>query len=229
MSPPKKAAQRLSFAAAIFDMDGLLFDTESIARWAWQEALKSHGYIMEDELYFQFVGRDLKWREKILKQKYGADFPFDSVVLQRIEIGDTRELQEGLPTKSDVIELLTQLKTMGILMALATGTDRKRAIRRLQNAHIYHHFHIIVTSEDVAQGKPEPDIFLAASQKMQIKPEQCLVFEDSCVGVQAAHQAGMRAIMIPDIEIPSAEIRQLAYKVLHSLGDFQQLLPELCC
>src|SRR5689334_17378334 len=72
--------------AAIFDMDGLLFDTENIARWAWQQALASHGYIMNDNFYNELVGRDLSWRERILKQRYGNNFPFEAVTRQRIEI-----------------------------------------------------------------------------------------------------------------------------------------------
>ncbi|MGH1394595.1 MAG: HAD family hydrolase [Trichormus sp.] len=212
--------------AAIFDMDGLLFDTESIARWAWKQALASHGYLINDDFYHEFVGRDLSWREKILKQRYGNSFPFDAVTAQRIEIGDRRELQEGLPLKAGVLDLLHQLNNLGIVIALATGTARNRTIRRLTNAGILHYFRTIVTSEDVAQGKPAPDIYLEASRRINVVPVQCLVFEDSCVGIEAAFSAGMYPIMIPDIEQPSPEIRCLAYQVLPSLVEACTVLEQ---
>ncbi|MBD2346328.1 HAD family hydrolase [Anabaena subtropica] len=212
--------------AAIFDMDGLLFDTESIARWAWQQALTSHGYIMSGDFYNEFVGRDLTWREKILKQRYGNDFPFDAVKSQRIEIGDRRELQEGLPMKAGALNLLCQLHSLEIVIALATGTSRSRTIRRLSNAGILHYFTTIVTSEDVPEGKPAPDIYLEVSRRIHVTPVQCVVFEDSCVGIEAAFSAGMYPIMIPDIEHPSPEIRCLTYKVLDSLEQASQLLEE---
>jgi HAD superfamily hydrolase (TIGR01509 family) len=212
--------------AAIFDMDGLLFDTESIARWAWKQALASHGYMMSDDFYKEFVGRDLSWREKILKQRYGNNFPFDAITTQRIEIGDRRELQEGLPLKTGVLDLLYQLNHLGIVVALATGTSRSRTIRRLTNAGIPHYFTTIVTSEDVAEGKPAPDIYLEASRRINVAPVQCVVFEDSCVGIEAAFSAGMYPIMVPDIEQPSPEIRCLAYQVLDSLEQASELLEQ---
>lgn len=216
-----------SIRAAIFDMDGLLFDTESIARWAWKQALATHGYTMSDELYNEFIGRDLSWREKILKKRYGENFPFDSVTAQRIQIGDERELREGLPTKAGVLDLLKELSNLGVIIGLATGTSRIRTIRRLTNAAIDHYFTTIVTSEDVAQGKPAPDIFLEVSRRINIAPLHCLVFEDSCVGVEAAFTAGMRTIMVPDIEQPSTEIKKLAYRVLNSLEQVSDIIEEL--
>jgi HAD superfamily hydrolase (TIGR01509 family) len=212
--------------AAIFDMDGLLFDTESIARWAWQQALASHGYIMNDNFYNEFVGRDLSWRERILKQRYGNNFPFEAVARQRIEIGDRRELQEGLPVKPGALNLLSQLNSLGIVIALATGTSRSRTIRRLSNAGILHFFTTIVTSDDVLQGKPAPDIYLEVSRRIHVAPMQCVVFEDSCVGIEAAFTAGMYPIMVPDIEQPSPDIRCLTYQVLESLEQASELLEE---
>ncbi|MBH8565389.1 HAD family phosphatase [Nostoc sp. CENA67] len=213
--------------AAIFDMDGLLFDTESIARWAWKQALESHGYVMGNDLYNEFIGRDLSWREKMLKKRYGEDFPFESVTAQRIKIGDEREIREGLPTKAGVLDLLDRLSNLGVIIGLATGTSRVRTIRRLTDAAIHQYFTTIVTSEDVAFGKPAPDIFLEVSRRINVMPSQCVVFEDSSVGVEAAFIAGMCPIMVPDIEQPSPKITSLAYRVLNSLEQVSELIEEL--
>ncbi|MGH8000837.1 MAG: HAD family hydrolase [Brasilonema sp.] len=219
------------FKAAIFDMDGLLFDTESIARWAWKKALENHGYGMSEDLfndlYKEFIGRDLSWREKFLKRRYSASFPFESVKAERIEIGDDREIQEGLPVKPGALELLNQLNALGVILGLGTGTSLVRTIRRLTSAGIYQNFATIVTSENVAQGKPAPDIFLEVSRRIDVAPQECVVFEDSYVGVEAASSAGMCTIMVPDLEQPSAQIRSLAYKVLNSLDQASELLEEL--
>lgn len=219
------------FKAAIFDMDGLLFDTERIARWAWKKALENHGYEMSDDLfnhlYKEFVGRDLSWREKVLKRRYGESFPFESITAQRIELGDSREMQEGLPVKPGALELLNRLSGLGVILGLATGTSLVRTIRRLTSAGIYQYFATIVTSEDVAQGKPAPDIFLEVSRRIHVPPQECVVFEDSYVGVQGASSAGMCTIMVPDLEQPSAQIKSLTYRVLNSLEQASELLEEL--
>ncbi|ARV59994.1 HAD family hydrolase [Nostocales cyanobacterium HT-58-2] len=219
------------FKAAIFDMDGLLFDTESIARWAWKKALENHGYTMSHDLfnnlYKEFIGRDLSWREKFLKTRYGESFPFESVTLERIEIGDEREMKEGLPMKPGVLKLLNQLSGLGVILGLATGTSFIRTIRRLTSARIDQYFATIVTSEDVTYGKPAPDIFLEVSRRIHVAPHECVVFEDSCVGIEGASSARMCPIMIPDLEQPSAQTKSLAYRVLHSLEQADELLEEL--
>ncbi|GAB1542351.1 HAD family hydrolase [Scytonema sp. NUACC21] len=220
------------FKAAIFDMDGLIFDTERIARWAWKEALENHGYVMSEksfnELYREFVGRDLSWREKVLKKRYGETFPFKSVTAARIAIGDSREIQEGLPLKPGLLDLLNQLSNLGLILGLATGTSLVRTIRRLKSAGIEQYFVTVVTSEDVPKGKPAPDIFLEASRRINIPPFQCVVFEDSYAGVEAAFSAGMCTIMVPDLEPPTPQITRLTYRVLNSLEEANELLDELC-
>lgn len=219
------------FKAVIFDMDGLIFDTERIARWAWNRALENQGYTMSDELfndlYMEFIGRDLSWRKKCLQRIYGESFPFESVTAQRIEIGDSLEIREGLPLKPGVLDLLNHLSELGVILGLATGTSLIRTIRRLTDTGINEYFATIVTSENVSQGKPAPDIFLEASLRLDVVPSQCVVFEDSCAGVTAALSAGMCTIMVPDLEQPTPQIKSLVYQVLNSLEQANELLEGL--
>jgi len=215
------------YQAIIFDMDGLLLDTELTGRWAWNKALENHGYQMTDEIYLEFVGRDMSHRETVLKAYFGQQFPFESVKNQRISLGDAKETQDGLLVKPGVLDLLRILAKMEIPMGLATGTIRSRTLRRLASTGIHHYFSAIVTGEDVLHGKPAPDLFLEASRIMQIDPQQCVVFEDSCAGIKAASAAGMCPIMVPDLEKPSIEIENIVYCVLSSLENVDALLEKL--
>jgi HAD superfamily hydrolase (TIGR01509 family) len=219
--PPRK------YQAAIFDMDGLLFDTESIGRWAWGKALESYGYAMSDTIYNDFIGRDMAWRERVLKGAFGAAFPFEAVKALRIKLGDTREVEQGLPIKPGVLEVLHTLQNFPIKIGLATGTIRERTLRRLIHAKIDKHFTTVVTSEDVVNGKPAPDIFLETSRRLDVAAKACVVFEDSSAGIKAAAAAGMLSIMVPDLEDPPKDIVRIPYRILPSLEHQTHLLNEL--
>lgn len=217
MKPISPTAFSGPISAVIFDMDGLLLDTEATSRWAWDQAMAEHGYRMTDEIYRQFIGLVMNDRVKILQNRFGTTFPSDSVMVRRIELGDNREIEQGLAVKPGAIELVQTLAKQGIPLAVATGTFAPRTIRRLKSIGIFHHFAVIVTGEQVAAGKPAPDIFLEASRQLAVPAQRCLVFEDSCAGVRAASAAGMKVIMVPDLEMPTPEIAALAYRILPTL------------
>lgn len=217
----------MGIEAVIFDMDGLLFDTEATGRWAWDKSLESHGYAMTDDIYMQFVGRDMSHREYVLKMHFGLDFPFESVKALRILLGDSREIESGLKIKPGAVQLLAAFSKLGIPIGLATGTVRDRTLRRLQGAGIRNYFRAIVAGDEVHRGKPFPDVYFEASQRLGISPQKCIVFEDSCAGVQAAMAAGMRVVMVPDLERPTPDIKNMAYCILPSLIEAIERLPKL--
>lgn len=206
------------FSAIIFDMDGLLINTEATSRWAWDQALAEHGYRMSDVIYRQFIGLVIDDRLKILHEHFGATFPSKSVMARRIELGDSLEIEQGLSVKPGALELIQKLTIKGWPLALATGTYAPRTHRRLESIGLAQSFKVIVTGDQVKNGKPDPDIFLEASQQLAIPAARCLVFEDSCAGVQAAHAAGMQVIMVPDMQQPSPEVAKLAYRILPTLN-----------
>jgi HAD superfamily hydrolase (TIGR01509 family) len=207
------------FRAAIFDMDGLLLDTEATSRWAWDQAMAEHGYRMTDEIYQQFIGLVISDRGKILQDRFGAEFPCAAIMARRVELGDTREIEQGLVVKPGAVELVQALAAKGIPLAVATGTFAPRTLRRLKTIGLHQLFKVIVTGDQVTAGKPAPDIFLEASKRLGVAPEHCLVFEDSCAGVEAAANAGMQVIMVPDLEMPTPKIQSQAYRILPSLQD----------
>ncbi len=216
-------ANSKTLRAAIFDMDGLLFDTESIGRWAWTEALAEVGLTMTDELYRKLVGKDMASRRRILYEYFGAGLPFEQVKERRLAIGDERERGGGLAAKPGARELVAALAAAGVPLALGTGTERERAQRRLRDGGM-DHFDVIVTSADVGVGKPAPDIFLEAARRLGVAPDDCAVFEDSPAGVAAAERAGMAVFVVPDLEAPTAEELHIARAVA---ADLVSLLPEV--
>lgn len=214
-------ANTKTLRAAIFDMDGLLFDTESVGRWAWTQALAEVGLTMTDELYRQLVGKDMEARRLILCERFGDALPFEQVKERRLAMGDERECSGGLSAKPGALELVNALADAGVPLALGTGTERERALRRLRDGGM-DRFEVIVTSADVAAGKPAPDIFLEAARRLGVAPGDCAVFEDSPAGVTAAARAGMAVLVVPDLEPPTAEVRRIA-RVL--ADDLYGLMP----
>lgn len=210
---------QLPITAILFDMDGLMIDTERMAQRAWQQAGAEFGFTLPNELYLQAVGRTAKATEALFRAGLGADFPFEAVYARKQYYLYTAIEEEGIPTKSGLLELLALVDRQRIAKAVATSTARMLAIKKLTAAKLLHHFDTMVCGDEVAQGKPAPDIFLTAAAKLGVAPAHCLVLEDSSAGIQAAHAAGMRAIWVPDLIQPSPEIAPLAYCVV---GDLHQ-------
>jgi HAD superfamily hydrolase (TIGR01509 family) len=210
--------------AVIFDMDGLMIDTERMAQRAWQRAGAEFGFALPDALYLQAVGRTAKATEALFRAGLGADFPFEAVYERKQHYLYTTIEQEGIPTKPGLLELLDLVDRLALHKAVATSTARVLAIKKLTAAALLQRFDTLVCGDEVPNGKPAPDIFLAAAQKLGAAPEQCVVLEDSSAGIKAAHAAGMRAIMVPDLIQPTAEITPLAYCVMEDLHQVIALL-----
>ena len=211
-------------AAILFDMDGLMIDTERMAQRAWQRAGAEFGFTLPDALYLQAVGRTAKATEVLFRAGLGVDFPFEAVYARKQHYLYTAIEEEGIPTKPGLLELLDLVDQQGIAKAVATSTARMLALKKLTAANLLHRFETMVCGDEVAQGKPAPDIFLAAAAKLGVAPAHCIVLEDSSAGIQAAHAAGMRAIWVPDLIQPTATMTPLADRVLTNLYQVIDLL-----
>lgn len=216
--------------AVIFDMDGLMIDTERIAQRAWQIAGREGGFEIDDETYILAVGRTRDDTKEIFQAKYGEGFPFDNLYERKQQIMYELIDTEGIPTKSGLFELYDLIDELGIAKAVATSTARPTAIKKLTIVKALDRFEVIVCGDEIENGKPEPDIFLEAAARLgvatknSIAPQRCIVLEDSEAGIRAAHAAGMAPIMVPDMKQPSAEVADLADHVLDSLWAVQPLL-----
>ncbi|GMQ65392.1 HAD family hydrolase [Vallitalea maricola] len=211
----------------IFDMDGLMLDTESIALESWERAGKEFGYVISRELMMKAVGRTLVDTRKLLVKNLGDDFPFEEV--RKIRIDYTKEFMSlnGVPMKEGLIEFLEYCRTLKIPTAVATSTNRSDALELLEKVDIVGYFNTIVCGDEIEKGKPEPDIFLMASKKLGVNPERCIVLEDSENGILAATRANMIPIWIPDIIIESDIARDNARYICNSLNEVNIIINEL--
>lgn len=205
--------------AVIFDMDGLMLDTEPIYRAAWQQAAARVGHEISDALYATFVGRRVPDCEALLLQKFGVAFPMVEFQNHAREVCSAL-MENGIPYKPGLQQLLEFLEERRVPRAVATSTARGTALRCLGD--LAPRFHALATGEEVANGKPAPDIFLLAAQRLNIEPSRCLVLEDSVSGTQAGLAAGMRVIVVPDLVEPAPQ----ASHICQSLQEVRFLLEK---
>jgi HAD superfamily hydrolase (TIGR01509 family) len=209
----------------IFDMDGLMFDSERMAQHAWQQAARESGYDMSDDIFRVVVGRSLPAVEEELIKALGVDFPLKTVYQRKRVLLEEEIMGKGLPLKRGLLELLELIEQLGLQAAIASSSPCDVIIRNLEAAGLpLECFGAIVGGNEVQHGKPAPDIFLAAARALGALPERCLVLEDSNPGVQAAYAAGMLPVMVPDVVPPTKRSRSLAYRVVPSLERVVELL-----
>ncbi|OAI42132.1 hypothetical protein AYO41_01170 [Verrucomicrobia bacterium SCGC AG-212-E04] len=198
-------------------MDGLMIDSESIYQMAWLRAIREFEREMPDEVFRRFLGRNLPDSHALLAEIYGAEFDVGGFLGRCSTIARTHIEAHGIPHKTGLGTLLDALEARGLPKGVATSTRREWALRSL--GALADRFEVLATGDEVPRGKPAPDIFLLCAERLQVAPPACLVLEDSEAGIHAAHAAGMRVIMVPDLVEPTDEIRALAWRVCASLDE----------
>jgi len=212
--------------AIIFDMDGLMIDTERMALKAWQLAGADFGFPISADIFITMVGRNRWDSDRTLVKIFGSDFPVDAV-RKRYRIYVDGWIDEGkLAVKSGLLELLGFLGEISMPKAVATSTEYDRAIHKLSLTNLLGHFPTVIAGDQIENGKPAPDIFLAAATRLDILPERCLVLEDSDAGIQAAYEAGMTPVMIPDMKPPSEKSLAFAHRIFEGLEEFHDYFRE---
>ena len=215
-----------NFKAVIFDMDGLLLDTERIAMETFVLTCHDFDFDPDMDVYRTCIGTNLQKTREILCRGYGPDFRYDDISKIWGEKYISAVSEKPIPLKTGARDLLEFFKRSHIKKAVATSTEHDMAIQKLQRTGLRSYFDTVVGGNQVKNGKPDPEIYLKVSELIAVKPGDCLVLEDSDNGVLAAYKAGMHVIQIPDLKEPSPEISALGHVILHSLNDVKDLLED---
>jgi HAD superfamily hydrolase (TIGR01509 family) len=211
--------------AVLLDMDGTLLDTEPSYVTALTAALDAFGYPDATAACHALIGIPGAECEALLRARYGEDFPFTDII-EAFAFRSDAIFRSGLQLKPGTTELLDALHAAGCPFAIVTSTSRRTAERHLTFGGIRARFDTLVTCDDVARGKPNPDIYLLAAAKLGVRPQACVAIEDSNPGIAAAHAAGTIAIMVPDVVPPTAVTREKCVAVLPDLHAVLRLLRE---
>ena len=210
--------------AVIFDMDGVIFDSERLVYEGWKALSVKYGFDNLDEIYMKCIGVNSATCRQIYLDFYGEDFPYDKYRQERSDDYHARYSGGRLPMKAGVEELLKYLKETGYKIAIASSTRSALVKEQIEDAGLMKYFDVIVGGDQVKKSKPEPDIFLKAAELLVVKPENAYVIEDSYNGIRAAKSAHMRPIMVPDMVQPDEEMQDKAWKICDSLKDIITLI-----
>ena len=211
--------EEIMIKGAIFDMDGLLIDTEKLYVRYWKQAAAEFGYDMKDEDVYSIRSLARKYSIRRLKDLFGEDCPTEEIRSRRTELINAHVREYGVEPKKGLSELLDFLSGNGIKLAVATSTPLERAEKYLGKIGAYERFDAVIGGDMVKVGKPDPDIYLTAAGVLGLPPEECAAFEDSPNGIRSAYAAGCKAIMIPDLTQPDEELMPMISGVYSSLDE----------
>jgi beta-phosphoglucomutase len=218
---------RYEIRAVVFDMDGLMLDTEPLYKVAWQTASAELGYELDDPSYSRLVGRQTEDCERMLLKQFGSDFPLDRFRARWPKLWQAEVSAKGIQQKPGLLEFLTFLDAQGLPVAVATSSESDYTVFSLRHAGLEGRFEVVVTGDQVDRGKPAPDIYVEAARRLRVDPAQCVALEDSEAGILAARSAGMIALLIPDWTSPSNAAFAAAFRVLESLHEAHELVASL--
>lgn len=210
--------------AVIFDMDGVLLDTEKYLVRFWKQAASEAGYELSWEHLLMMRSFASKYAAPVFQELYGPEFDYMAIRERRKELMAEHLRRNGLEKKPWVDETLDALKAKGYKLAVATATDEKRAYPYLEEIGVRDKFDEIVCATMVENGKPYPDIYLYACSRIGEEPEHCVAVEDSPNGVKSAYGAGCRVIMVPDLSQPDEELASLLTWKAETLMDLTKIL-----
>ncbi|HEX3016983.1 MAG TPA: HAD family phosphatase [Caproicibacter sp.] len=213
--------------AVIFDMDGLMFNTEQLTKDIWDELGKGLGYENVSAVMPETMGVRLDLSAGIFKRHFGDDFPHAKFIEEYRVRFDEKLKSEGVPVKPGLFELLDYLKKEGYICAVASSTSRKRVMRYFEETGVTGYFKKIICGDMVEKSKPDPQIYLTAATEIGVEPKDCMVLEDSPNGCLAAYRAGMAAVMVPDQVQPDEKLQSMLFARVDSLKDVIPLLERI--
>lgn len=208
--------------AVIFDMDGVLLDTESLCKRCWRFAADDYGLKDVDTVYYKCVGQARQDTFRTLQdffEKQKRDFCAEEWYAHAVEYFKKYESEHGLDKMNGVDECLKRLSEAGYILAVASSTRSVVVERQLKDAGILKYFKTLTCGDSVKHSKPDPEIYINACASLNLKEYECVAVEDSPNGVKSAFGAGMKVVMVPDQIAPSDEIKKMCFSVIKSLDD----------
>ena len=218
----------MAVKGVLFDMDGIVLDTEKLYTRFWAEAAQALGFPMTIEMGLGMRSLSSAAGERQLKAYLGEEVDYQQVRNKRIELMNAFIEEHGVEIKPGIHELLEFLKEQGIKTSIATSSPLDRTKKYLSQVGLVNDFDELVSGQMVEHGKPEPDIYLYAASKLGLRPEECLVLEDSPTGILAAFRAGCIPVMIPDQDKPTEEVKGSVYAVVENLLGVRELCINMC-
>lgn len=213
--------------AVIFDMDGVLFDTETLCQDSWMAIAEERGLPGMAEIFPQCIGLNANDSKQVVLRAYGQDFAYEEFRQQAsVWFWDYIE-KNGLPVKPGVREILEWLKEHNWKVGLASSTRRSSVENHLEQAGLRDYFQTVVTGDMVEHSKPQPDIYLMACRELGVAPEEAFAIEDSPNGIRSAHAARMTPLMVPDMIAPDDEMKRLSSRIFDSLLDVMEYFITL--
>ena len=213
-------------SGVIFDMDGLMVDTEPLYQASWQQAARELGHEIDDVLYARFVGRPTAACEAILLDALGPSFPLRTFRARWSELWRGEVERIGVTLKPGVLEILDVVRARRLPAAVATSSESDYAELTLNWAGLRHWFSVVVTGDQVTHGKPAPDIYLEAAKQLGVPAAECVAFEDSEAGIVAVQAAGMRGVLVPHWPASSTALRA-ATRVATTLHQARDVLVSM--
>ena len=213
--------------AVIFDMDGLMFDTEQLYERTWGQAVSEQGKVFTRKIHSLIMGRSKADSAQILLDVYGPDFPVQKVIDRQTPLFFEALQKEEVPAKKGLFPLLDALEQRGLKKAVASSSQPKKIDFLLKQHGLEHRFDCVVSGHQVHASKPNPEIFLLTAEQLGEPPANVLVLEDSNAGIRAAHNGGFRSILIPDLCKLEPDVLQLCLRKVDSLDDVIPIIDEI--
>ena len=205
-------------AGAIFDMDGLMLDTERPLIPLWAKAGKKYGREIAPETVIRTIGLNASDIRKLCIGELGPEFPYD-IFHEDLNKLAAEEFERGINLKPGLLDLLNHFTSLKVPLAVATSSRRDSAVWKLRKAGILDFFTEVSGGNEVGHGKPAPDVFLLAAEKLNVLPALCVGFEDSPAGLLAIHAAGMRSVFVKDLIEPPGDVLSTVWRRCNDLGE----------
>ena len=208
----------------LFDMDGLVLDSESLYTRFWREAANALGFPMtvEQSLGMRSLGKSLG--QPYLESLFGPRVDYTTLREKRIQLMDAYVAQHGIAPKPGIYELLDYMEENGIAAAITSSSPMEFIEKHLSAVNLLHRFQKLCSGHNIPNGKPAPDIYLLGAKELDLKPEECLALEDSPTGILSAYRAGCLPVMIPDLDQPKEDTQKLLFAKADSLADIIDIL-----